>query len=280
MVRIMADTASLFDVKSGRELGISVVPLNVTIAGKTYRELEEISSQEFLEIIRQGHIPTSSQPSPGDIMAVFETASESQPVLYLPLADGLSGAYSTACGVRETMPNKKHITIINSKTLCGPLCALVKKAQKLAVAGCTVEEIIRLLRENIESSKSFLIPQDFGYLRRGGRLSPSAAHVGGLLRLVPIMTQNEEGTRLEKAGICRNFNKAVEKAIEGFKRSGVDERYVITISHADTYEQGSHAYTMISNAFHVAALELVDLTPAFITQGGPKCVAIQAVLRN
>ena len=79
--------------------------------------------------------------------------------------------------------------------------------------------------------------------------------------------------------MCRGFDKAVEKVIETFQRIGVDDRYLITISHADTLEQGQRAQAMLSKAFPGAAFELVDLTCAFITQGGPKCVAIQACLR-
>ncbi|MDD6315863.1 MAG: DegV family protein, partial [Clostridia bacterium] len=67
--------------------------------------------------------------------------------------------------------------------------------------------------------------------------------------------------------------------IESFRRMGVGPDYVISVSHADTFEQGRKAYAMLSDAFPGASMELLDLTCAFITQGGPKCVAIQACLR-
>ena len=279
MVRIVSDTASLFTVESGREAGIDILPLNVTIDGRTYKEIEEISAREMLEKISEGHIPTSSQPAPADIMEVYEKATEKDPVLYITMADGLSGTYQTVCGVRESMPNKEHITVLNSRTLCGPQEAIVKKAVRLAERGLGVDEIVGRLEENINSSKSFLIPQDFDYLRRGGRLSPGASHVGSLLKLTPLLVQSPDGMRLDKAAICRGFGKAVEKCIEGFKRVGVDERYVISICHAGTPEQGRQAYTMISDALRGVALELGELTPAFITQGGPRCVSIQAIIR-
>lgn len=279
MVRIVSDTASLFTPQSGREAGMDILPLNVTIGGKTYREIEEISSEELLELIKHGDIPTSSQPAPAEIMDVYAKATEREPVLNITMADGLSGTYQTACGVRETMSNKEHITVLNSRTLCGPQEAIVKKALKLAERGLGVEEIVRRLEENISSSKSFLIPQDFDYLRRGGRLSPGASHVGSLLKLTPLLVQSSDGMRLDKAAICRGFERAVEKCIEGFKRIGVDERYRISICHAGTPEQGRQAYSMISDTLHGVALELRELTPAFITQGGPRCVSIQAIIR-
>ena len=280
MVRIMTDTAAMFTSKSGAELGIDVVPLTVTIAGKTYREMEEISSREFLSIIAEGHLPTSSQPSPGDLMEVYAKASESEPILHITMADGLSGSYPSACAVRESLDNREHITVLDSRTLCGPERAIVLKARALAEAGHNVPEILRRLEENIESNLSFLIPQDFGYLRRGGRLSPGAAHVGGLLKLVPVLVQSPDGKRLDKAAVCRNFQKAAERCIEGFRRVGVNERYLISISHADNLDQAGLAYTMISKEFREAAVEINELTPAFITQGGPKCISIQAIIRE
>ncbi len=280
MVKIMTDTASMFTPEVGAELGIPVAPLTVTIAGHTYRENVEMFPPAFLKLIREGHLPTSSQPAPGDLIEHFERATKRDPLIYITMADGLSGTYQSGCAVRETMENREYITVLDSKTLCGPEGAIVRKAHRLAQEGKSVQEIVAELQENIASNKSYLIPQDFSYLRRGGRLSPGAAHVGGLLRLVPLLVQSESGRSLDKAALCRNFTKTVEKVIEGFRRWGVDESYLISISHADTFEQGSLAYSMLSAAFRGTALELNDLTPVFITQGGPKCVSIQAIKRT
>lgn len=279
MVQISTDTSAMMTPAQGAEKGIGIAPLNVTIAGKTYREMDEIMPREFINIVYAGNLPTSSQPSPGALMEHFEKATVKNPLLHISMADGLSGSYQSACAVRETMPNKEYITVINSATLCGPHGLVVRTAKKLADEGLSIEEILERLQVQMDHNKSFLIPQDFDYLRRGGRLSPAAAKVGGLLKLVPLLTQGEGGKNLEKAGMCRNFDKAVEKCIETFQRLGVDDRYLITISHADTVEQARHAQAMLSKAFPGAAFELVDLTCAFITQGGPKCVAIQACLR-
>ena len=64
MVQITADTSTMLTPRTGAELGVGIVPLHVTIAGKTYREMDEIFPPEFLRIIYEGNLPTSSQPSP------------------------------------------------------------------------------------------------------------------------------------------------------------------------------------------------------------------------
>ena len=278
MVRILTDTSSLFTPAQGSEMGFSVAPLTVTIAGKTYRERDEIETPEFIDIINKGNLPTSSQPSPADLMAVYETATAENPVLHITITDGLSGAYQSACGVREMMDNKEYITIFNSGTLCGPQWMMVRKALEMANAGATIEEIVEQLEFLKANDKSFLIPQDFDYLRRGGRLTPAAAKVGSLLRLVPLMTQTADDRQLEKAGLCRSFTKAVEKCIEGFHKLGVDEKHMIVISHAQNMKDATLAKELLTKEFPHSRVEIVDLTPAFTTQGGPLCVAVQSMI--
>ena len=70
MVRIVSATSTLYSTAQAREAGFAVSPLSVTIAGNSYREFDEISSEKFVEIIRQGNMPTSSQPAIGEVTAL------------------------------------------------------------------------------------------------------------------------------------------------------------------------------------------------------------------
>ena len=92
MVRIVADTSTMYSTETARAAGFDVAPLAVTIAGKTYKELDEIQLEEFVSIIGQGHMPVSSQPALGDVIAMYEACGEDE-VLNLSMADGLSGTY-------------------------------------------------------------------------------------------------------------------------------------------------------------------------------------------
>ena len=278
MVKIFTDTSSLFTPADGKEKGFAVAPLTVTTAGETYREREAIETPAFIDIINQGHLPTSSQPTPADLIEIYETATADNPVLHITITDGLSGAYQSACGVRETMENKEYITVFNSGSLCGPQWTMVRKAVAMSEAGATVEEIVEQLTYLKDNDKSFLIPQDFDYLRRGGRLTPTAAKVGSLLRLVPLMTQTADDRQLEKAGLCRSFGKAVEKCIETFHKLDCDEKHMFVISHAMNLQEAEQAKTMLTKEFPDSKVEIVELTPAFTTQGGPRCVAIQSMI--
>jgi len=280
MIKIIADTSTLTASADAVKKGFQVAPLTVTVNGATYKELDEISSMDFVKIVREGHIPTSSQPAIGDILALFDGADASDDVINITMAHGLSGTYQSACSAAEMSKNKENITVINSRTLCGPHRYMVEKAQKMAEDGCTKDEVIAAVNKCIENGLSFLIPEDFDFLRRGGRLAPLASFIGGALKLVPVMTLTEDCTRLIKAGLCRNFQKALnEIVIPELKKDGTDENYLITISHADNMKRAEIAKAELTKHFPNTEIEIVLLTPAFITQGGPGCIAIQSVLK-
>ena len=276
MVRIISDTSTLYSTAQAREAGFAVSPLSVTIAGKSYREFDEISSDEFVSIINEGHMPTSSQPAIGEVTALYEEFAGEQ-ILNIAMAHGLSGTYMSAVAAGDLCDNADDITVVNTRTLCGPHRYMVEQAVKMAEGGASLEELLAWLEPRIESAKSYLIPADFDYLRRGGRLSPLVSHVGKLAGLAPVMTQTDDGTRLTVASIKRGFKHAVKYCVEALQKRGIGRGWKVYISHAAAPEKADQALEMLKAAMPDAEYEIVPLSPAFITQGGPKCMAIQYV---
>lgn len=275
-MRIMTDTGALYSPEQGKEIGLDVAALQVVVNGKSYIEYVDISSEEFLKEVKAGGIPTSSQPPIGTTMGIFEEHPD-EDFIVISMADGLSGTYASTVSASQSVENNERITVLNSRTLCGPQRYLVNKALKLREEGLTKENIINKLNESIEHSHSFLIPQDFGFLKRGGRLTPLAANALGLLKVVPIMTQTPDGRRLETFGIKKTFKGAIKEIIKHLKSVGVDGNYDFSVSHAGELEQAKLVEKMIKEAFENVKVTIYDLSPAYITQGGPLCVALQAI---
>lgn len=276
MVRILSDTSTLYSTAQAEAAGFSVSPLSVTIAGNSYREFDEISSEEFVAIIRQGHMPTSSQPAIGEVAGLYEKYAGEE-VLNVCMADGLSGTWKSAAAAAELTDHPENITVLNSRTLCGPHRYLVEKAVEFAREGKSLEEIKAWLEQKFDTAKSFLVPADFDYLRRGGRLSPLVSYVGKAANLTPVMTQTEDGTRLTIAGIRRGFPHAVKFIVEQLKKKGIGKGWRVYISHADTMDNAKLAMQKLQEAMPDAVYEILPLSPAFITQGGPGCVAVQYI---
>ena len=276
MIRIISDTSTLYSSVKARAAGFAVAPLSVTIAGKSYREFDEISSDEFVSIIDQGHMPTSSQPAIGEVSALYAEFAGEQ-ILNISMAAGLSGTYQSAVAAAGLCGHADDITVVNTRTLCGPHRYLVEQAVRMAKDGATMEELLNWLNPRMDTAKSYLIPVDFDYLRRGGRLSPLVSHVGKLAGLTPVMTQTGDGTRLTVASIKRGFKAAVKYCVDALQKQNVGKGWKIYISHAAAPEKAEQALTMLKAVMPEAEYEIVPLSPAFITQGGPKCIAIQYV---
>ena len=276
MVRIVSDTSTLYSTHQAREAGFAVSPLSVTIAGKSYREFDEISSEEFVSIINEGNMPTSSQPAIGQVTDLYEEFAGEE-ILNICMAAGLSGTYQSAAAAAELCEHAEHIHVINTRTLCGPHRYMVEQAVVLAKAGKTVEEIKAWLEKRMDSAKSYLLPADFDYLRRGGRLSPLVSHVGKAVGLAPVMTQTDDGCRLTVANIRRGYPHAVKYVVEQLKKRGIGKNWRVYISHAAVPDKAELALNKLKEAMPDAIYEILPLSSAFITQGGPGCVAIQYV---
>ena len=277
MVQIITDTSALFTPEQGRQLGFDVMPLCVSVGDLEGRDLA-MDMREFYARIDRGEIPQSSQPPIGEVLDMYEKYADRE-VINITMADGLSGTYQSACGVREMVDNADSVHVFNCKTLCGPHRYMVEKAQKLADEGKTAEEILSWLDYASNHNYSYLIPQDFGFLKRGGRLTPMAATLGSVLKLKPIMVQVDHGRRLDKLGVKRTMKSALAAVVENMKSKGVGAQHVIYVSHADALADALFAIDAVKAAFPDAEVRLLDLSPAFVTQGGPKCVAIQYIER-
>lgn len=279
MVRIISDTSTMYSEAEGKAMGVDIAPLSVTISGNTYRELTDIRTPAFIDLIHAGGIPTSSQPSIGDVLDLYQQYPDEQ-ILNISMADGLSGTYNSACTARTMTEHPENITVINSRTLCGPHRYMVEIAAKMAQNNATLEEILERVQICIDNTYSFLLPNNFDYLRRGGRLSPLVAHMGKILNLVPVMTLTQDCRQLISHAKKRSIPKAVQCVIDYLKEKQVDSHHKFYISHAGAPELAKQAKEMLEAAFGKLDLEILELTPAFTTQGGPKCFAIQTVLKQ
>ena len=275
MVKIITDSSPLYTPEEGRKLGLDVMPLCVNIADLEDRDLL-VDMDVFYGKIAEGNHPRSSQPPVGEVMEAYEAYPDDE-IINIAMADGLSGTYQSACGARESVDNKENVTVFNSKTLCGPHRYMVEKAVAMRDAGKTAKEILDWLEYASEHHESFLIPQDFDFLRRGGRLTPVAAAFGSVLKLKPIMKQTDDGKKLDKFGVKRTMKAVVATIIEHLKKSDLDSRHVLYVSHARVPEDAKKVVEQLKEAFPEVEYHILDLGAAFVTQGGPGCIAIQYI---
>jgi len=279
MVKIIADTSTLYSTEEGKKNGVLISPLQVTANNSTYLEYDEISTKEFIRLIKEeGAIPTSSQPPIGIVLDRYEQVKEDEEGLNITMTDGLSGTWQTAV-MAQNQFGSDRIHVLDSKSLCGPHRYFVDNAVRLANEGKTVQEIIDILTPSIENCSSWLIPQDFDYLVRGGRLSKTGGTLIGVLKLVITLIHSEDKKKLDAFSVARTYKKALSNIANAMKKAGVNENYEIFICHATDDEQAKKTVDFFKEAFPGANVTEYFLSPAFVTQGGPGCLAIQYAMK-
>lgn len=276
MTKIMTDSSSLYTKEEAKELGFRVVPLSISIGDWNGRDLE-MDMDRFYGMIAEGQVPRSSQPPIGEVMETYEEYQED--LINISMADGLSGTFQSASGAKEMVSNSDKITVFNTKTLCGPHRYMVDEALKMAKAGLGKLEILDWLEKASNRTDSFLIPQDFSFLKRGGRLTPLAATIGGVLKLKPILRVTPDGKRLDKFGVKRTMSGAASSVAKHLEKLKIDERHIVYISHANVLNDAKKVQETFKEIFPKAEIQLFKLSPAFVTQGGPGCIAIQYIER-
>jgi len=257
--------------------GFKAVPLCVCIGDSHERDLL-LDMKEYYEKIDKGQLPVTSQPPLGDVLDAFEAHKDSE-IINISMADGLSGTYQTACTAREMSDHKKQIHVFNSRTLCGPHRHMVETAQKMKESGSTAQEILSWLEDAADNTESFLIPQDFSFLKRGGRLTPLAAATGSVLKLKPIMKLTKDGKKLDKFGIKRTMASAAQSIIEYLKDRHLGSGHILYISHGNAPQDAQKIKALFQQAFNDLEIRILELSAVFVAQGGPRCVAIQYIRR-
>ena len=224
--------------------------------------------------MRAGALPQSASPPPALTLEAYDTDDE---VIHLAMADGLSGAYGVAFGLSLQARHPDRVHVVNTQTLCVPHRVLACAAVRMAEEGHDAAATLETLHAMIGTAHSYLIPEDFDYLRRGGRLTPLAAKFAHLVKAFPVMKQTDDGTRLEKMKVARSFAKAMNAIADDLEARGVGAGYYLGVSHADNPAQAAEASRMLAERFPACRHGVFELGPAFITQGGPGCLAIQAI---
>ena len=280
MVKITTDTTSMYTVSEGKAMGIDLVPMTLIAGEKSYREIEEINVDELKALIEAGVKLTTSQPAVGEVMDLFEEASEESPILHITMGANFSGAYSSACAVKEMMDDdvKEFITVYESGTVCGINWAMVNIAKDMADKGFAVEEIVKVLDHIKANDRNNMLPQDFAMVQRGGRVSEEERKLDPSLNIVPVLAFNEDRSRFVALGVMPSLKPAIERVIEEFKNTGVDGKYFITIAQSYCMEDAEMAKAMLDEAFPDCNKKIFTLTPVFTVQSGTRCVSIQAFL--
>lgn len=278
MLQIVTDSSSLYSPKEAAAKGFSCLPLHIIADQKSYRDYEEIDAASFREKTAAARKLSTSQPSIGEKMSLYNSLLQDPDaeILDLSMADGLSGTYQSALMARDSCDDPDRVTVFNTRTLCAPHRVLVDRALDCRDRGLNLEETLKELSCLMQSA-SCVAAEDFEALAKGGRLPQIAGRLGSLVRLKVLAGQSEDGSSLKLAGTGRTWKKMFELA-DGFLRSmGMDETWTLFLVHGNNLSAANHAREYFQDRYPDMKIETSILNALFMVHGGNGCLAMQAV---
>lgn len=259
-----------------KEKGIYCLPLQITCDGESKDEYTEITYPEVIQKLHEKKVLKTSLPSLGKIQDCFEELKNEgyDTIFAVPICRGLSGTLDSM----EMIANQLEMKFVGVDCYCTAVeqGCMIETAKKMYEANVSIDEIIKKLRSIADSCETVLLCDDLDHMKRGGRLTPMAAALGGLLKIKPILhigkSTNGKVDVLDKV---RTMTRAQDRVIKHLKELNVDSDYTFIVAHVDALEAAKEYAQKIENQIEGAKVKVIDLVSAVGIHTGLGCLALQ-----
>lgn len=278
-IKIITDSSSNFTLPEAKEIGVEIIPLNITFGDKIYKDGSELSAEEFYDkLLSSETLPKTSQPSPEDFVTIFEEAkTNNEEIIAILISSKLSGTIQSANIAKEIVGYEKiHILDSGSTTIGQGI--LVEEAAKLRKKGLSVEEIIIKISMLKRKIRLFAAVDTLEYLQKGGRLSKTSAAIGGLLNVKPIL--HLEDGKLSAIGKGYGTTRtiaAISKLIEG---SQIDFNYPVYFGYNGSKEMMEKLISSIQKKNEIPNPKFKLISGVIGVHTGPGACAISYVSKE
>lgn len=184
---VVTDSTAYIPKELRDRLNIHMIPLSVIFGNETYEEEVEITAEAFYEEVKHKELPTTSQPSTGQFVELFEKLSaDYDAVISIHLSSGISGTYQGAVTAGSMVEGIRAYPF-DSEISCMVQGFYVIEAAEMAAAGKDPQDIMARLKEMKQTVRAYFMVDDLSHLQRGGRLSSAQALIGSLLQVKPLL---------------------------------------------------------------------------------------------
>lgn len=260
------------------ERKVPVIPLKYTIDGETYTDMEGLTSKEFFDKLRDGKMATTSQINPEEAREYFEPfLKEGKDVLHLGFSSGLSGTLNSmriaAEELKEDYPEAK-IYIIDTLCACMGEGLLLYYALKQKDAGKNIDEVAKWAEENKLHICHNVTVDDLHHLHRGGRVSKTAAVLGTMVQIKPVIHMDNNGC-LQVIGKERGRKKALNKIVSmAAEQIQGWENDMAMITHGDCIEDAEYVAKQVREKLGIQEILINNIGTVIGSHTGPGVVAV------
>jgi DegV family protein with EDD domain len=278
--------AYITDSSSGKSIDdlakeqIFSLPLQISDGDSTYFDIEQLTIEQNLELLKQKKVMKTSLPSLGLIDELISNIKQKgfDRIIAVPICRGLSGtsnAIEATC--REyNMPLK----IVDIYTTDAVQLYLIRYIKKCFEDGLNENLIFENVDKIIDSTQTLILPEDMQHLKRGGRLTPVAATLASLLKITPILEINKKTNgKIDVLDKVRTFNKAIDKTIDKAIIPYIKSNYSITVTHVGCFDRAEIVKAKIKAKLPNIDIHIEQLVTPVSCHTGLDAIAIQFFMK-
>jgi DegV family protein with EDD domain len=278
-VAVVTDTTQYLPAELVRQNDLHLVSLYVRFGDELERESEMSDFQAFYDRLRAAsELPTTSQPSIGDFVDVFEPLLEAgNDVVAIHISAGISGTYDSALQAKAQLEERGHagrIEVLDSATGCGGLGFMALAAAKKAAEGGGLNEVAEHARAAREEMKLWFAVDTLEYLRRGGRIGAAQAWIGGALKIKPILSIESEILPVERV---RTSGKAFERMVEYMRSRKADGADGWIVQHVQAPDEAARLVERGREVFGSEPVCVSEVGPVIGAHVGPGLLGVGGV---
>jgi DegV family protein with EDD domain len=278
-VAIVTDTTHYMPRETVEEAGLHEVSLYVNDAGDVQRESEMGGFDAFYERLRtSSDLPTTSQPSIGDFLEVYEPLVEAgNDVVSVHLSGEISGTCESARQAAAEIAGRggqRRVEVVDSRSACGGQGLIVLAAAAAARGGGSVEQVVTRAETAAGQVKIWFAVDSLEYLRRGGRIGAASAWLGGALKIKPILTIEDVVTPIERV---RTEKRAFERMVDYLRMRKADGMTAWCAQHIQAQEVGERLVDAGREIFGSEPVFFSEIGPVIGTHAGPGLLGVSGI---
>ena len=260
---LVSDSTASLSKEFVQKHGIRVVPLYINMGDTTYRDAVDITAQEFYQRLPDCNpLPTTSQPSAGDLAAVYRDLAEkgATSIISVHLSSGISGTVASAHAAAEDLDGVP-VEIVDTKTASAAHRMAVEAGARALEAGAGSQEAVAVIRGVLDAAKLVFTVDTLEYLYKGGRIGGASALLGSVLQFKPLLYIDDDGT-IDALERVRTSKRALRRMVEVMVEwMGVEEPMNVDLIEAGCRERAEALADLVRAEMDVADLRIGPLTP-------------------
>lgn len=273
MIRIITDTLCDLTMEHAKELSIDIMPLTVRFGEKDYKCGIELSNEEFYEKLEtSSDAPSTAAVNPYDFEEIFRRYIEAgDDVVAILFSRHMSATFQSAATAAGNI-NSPSLHLIDCENGAMGQALLIETAVAMRDSGMSAEEITKKITDILPRTMTYIVIDTMEYLKRGGRISKSAALIGGLMKLHPVVQVVADGAKpIDKVKGKKSCNQWL---INKLTERPADPSYKLIIGHSNAPERAEAFRHQLVEAGVTNEIFITCIGPVVGTHIGPNCLGI------